>query len=64
VSEEITYRITGPRFTEHITIGVANRVRHCGPKIIHMAGWDLETVVAYCKRHGWTIERLGDKTTP
>lgn len=50
------YRIEARHFVAGIEIG---RPRNrCAPIVRYMADWTHDAIVTYCRRNGWTINRL------
>ena len=51
-------RIVAPHFVAAVVAVADSVVRECAPILSYMAGWNGRQVADYCKRKGWSWERV------
>lgn len=49
-------RITAPHFVAGVVVGW-----RAADILAYMAHWTPERIYAYCRKHGWKVEDLGDE---
>ncbi len=53
----LLYRVKAPNFVAGLEASEGWVVK-TAPILKHLMGWSIESIVEYCQRKGWSLERL------